>query len=149
MLASSGHAYLGAALVFGLLAALVTVAGSVWLGYRRKPLRTGAVGLRLAIIQVSSYVLMELAERWIAGGSFDGFPLLLALGLVAQVAVALVAAAIIVLQARIGDQIRRLISETHKRVRRGLDRPCELRPVMQSQLLVLRPVRGPPQPHKI
>lgn len=146
VLAGSGHAYLGSAVVFGLLAALTTLAGSIWLGYRYRPLRVIPVALRLAIIQVPSYFAMELAERWIAGGSFDRFALLLALGLVAQVAVAFVAAAIIVALAYTGKQIRELTTRAKKRIVTESRRSPESRPILQSELIGYAPIRGPPQP---
>lgn len=149
VLVNSGHAYLGAALVFALLAALITLVGSVWLGYRKRLLSFGGVAVRLAIMQTSSYLVMELAERWIAGGSFQAFPKLLALGLLAQVAVALLAATVVVLITRVGYQIRRSMSARKRRVPDELGRPSEIRPTIRSKLLDIRAARGPPQPHTI
>jgi hypothetical protein len=64
----TGHGYLREAFVVAATAAVLGLAGSVIVGYRRRAIiEWRSFALRLASVQVAGFVLLEVAERIAAG----------------------------------------------------------------------------------
>lgn len=119
ILIETGHGYLPLGARIAVMLAVVAAAVSVTSGYRRararmdrRPGFTG-VALRLSLLQVLGFVCLEFLERVAAGVPFHHFLLpVLAVGLVAQVAVAAIGAGLLVLLERAGERAALLVAAT-------------------------------------
>lgn len=148
-LAATGHGYLPTALrvavAMGLLGAVAAVLG----GTRRATGRGGSLALlptavRLIGIQTGAFVLLEVAERLVAGAPLADLWPLLGVGLLVQVLVAALLAPLLVGLERVGELlvfIRRSAGPrpTHRLPTRSTERmpPVEARPWSE---------RAPPAP---
>ena len=102
LLASTGHGYWAVAIAAGVGLFVAALAGVVWAGLRTsEPASPGDVfrrfAARLALLQVVGFVLLEGAERVAVDGSLAELwtTPVLGIGIVAQVLVALVGAALV------------------------------------------------------
>jgi hypothetical protein len=156
LLASTGHAYWGAAVGVGVMGALWAVAAQIIRGIRLatssadREVARGSFATRLALLQVVGFVVTEVIERVAAGEPISMTALLehdtLLLGIVVQLAVALTLGRII-----------EWVGETTRRVAEWLSgRPVlpSVQPVRWSASDVGFPateppraggIRGPPQ----
>ena len=152
ILIETGHGYLPAAA--RIAAMLVVVAGAALLARGYEHARSGgwelpsrhATATRLAIMQVSAFVGLEFLERIVSGVPMHHFLLpVLAVGAVAQIAIAFAGAALIEALYRVGRRLARLgapasaVAEPHSGRREGSDpfvRLLDGRPT---------PIRGPPE----
>jgi hypothetical protein len=155
VLIQTGHGYFGEAGVLAFAAAVIAVLAVASLGYRRGRDRTAeppAMGLaamarRLAALQVGGFLLMEVTERLAAGASTSHLvdPYVVT-GIVIQVVVAALAAAVLVLTESAAEIVGRILGErpVTRTARSGL------RSIPRSLGLVVRTVarpgvvRGPP-----
>jgi hypothetical protein len=119
LLRRTGHAYLGIANDLALVAALTGLA-AMFVGQLVASTRGDRDGnlttRRIVSFQVSAFVLMEVLERLTTGAPLGGLIRVLPVGIVAQAAVALLAAVVI-----------RLLLRTADRVAETLGRPAVLR----------------------
>ena len=108
LLASTGHGYWAVAIAAGVGVFVAGLAGLVWDGLRASvPAPMGDVfrrfSLRLAILQITGFVVLEAAERLAAGGSVADLwaTSVLGIGIMAQVLVALIGAAVVATLSRV------------------------------------------------
>jgi hypothetical protein len=158
VLAGSGHAYwsaaIAAAIVLGLASLGATLAGSFRAGLRpggraaAEPL--GRLAGRLALLQVTIYLLQELIERAAAGvplgGPVDGR--LLLIGIAVQLLVAVVVALGLAWAGRVAEVAGRALRR--RRLRRPDPRPARLGPTGRARPAILLAAgmggRAPPGP---
>jgi hypothetical protein len=117
LLARTGHAYLPTIAHLALLAALAAIGGMFLRSVTRRddvtPSRWTTFG-RLATVQVSIFVFMELAERIVAGAPIAGVAThgLLFLGVAVQLLLAFAFAALVSLLRRAGAAIAELAASS-------------------------------------
>jgi hypothetical protein len=158
VLAGSGHAYwsaaIAAAIVLGLASLGATLAGNFSAGLRPggrtavEPL--GRRAGRLALLQVTIYLLQELIERAAAGVPLGGpvYGRLLLTGIAVQLLVAVVLALGLAWAGRVAQVAGRALRR--RRLRRPDPRPARLRPTGRVRPAILLAAgmggRAPPQP---
>ena len=105
VLRMTGHGYFSAAVVVATVAGIFGSAAAAAVGFRggrrAPPIRWRAAALRIALVQVGAFCVLEFAERAAAGGPVSLSPKLLAVGVAVQIAIAVVAAIVLVLIARV------------------------------------------------
>ena len=156
LLAGTGHGYrstFAAEIILGLLAVATFVARRFDRGLHRRRRPGGdepwaRVALRLCLLQVAIFVLQELLERVVAGsplGELIGDRLLF-VGILAQVAVAIGAATLLVLLGRAAEAVGRALGHGGERraFRVPVERPRAARPP-SSRPRGSRGIRGPPR----
>lgn len=145
LLAESGHGYLTTAAWGACVLGLVSLAVSVMDGYGRGGHALGAwpTFARLAIVQTTGFVALELLERLWAGASMETVGPLVAVGVLVQAATALLGTVVVLGARRLGS-----VMAGRERARR---RPVEHRWVPPAEswrpserLRGLEPVRAPP-----
>ena len=109
LLASTGHGYLPAANVLTLLAVLATL-GALFLGRLTRPWATPgwkALSTRVAALQIGAFLAMEVFERLSSGTPLSGLLHggLLPVGIVVQLPVAGIVAALVRLTLRASDAV--------------------------------------------
>jgi hypothetical protein len=154
-LAATGHGYLSLAGEIVTLIAAVAVA-SVFVGALLDagsgPRPGRALALRLSVLQVAAFCAMEVLERVAAGSPVGDLVRggILPIGVVANVAVALVGATVLRWLLRAADRVAEAIGA--RPATPALPRPALLLPVpdvrQHPSLLALAavPARGPPSP---
>jgi hypothetical protein len=153
LLARTGHSYLSKALIVALAATIVAGAAASVLGAARarRPgrghLSYRGVAVRLAALQLTGFLLLEVAERLFAG--IPGADLLgpvLILGLPLQALVAAAGALVLVLVARTAERVVRALARPGfpaEAPPTGPPAPVE-RPLPRTPLASPRIPRGPP-----
>jgi hypothetical protein len=156
VLAATGHGYFASAAVLAFVAGAIAMLSAAAIGYRVGRGRERVAGApsfritagRLAAVQVGGFVLLEATERLAAGVSpARGLDTTLVAGILIQVVVACLAAAVLALVHRAGEAVGSAIAaRPHPLLRPpvliplrhlGVVRPAERRPGL---------VRGPPEP---
>jgi hypothetical protein len=155
VLVQTGHGYFGEAAVLAFAAGVIAMLAVASLGYRRgrdRASEAGSIGLthvarRLAALQVAGFLLMEVTERLAAGAPLSHLvdPYVVT-GVLIQVVVAVLAAAILVGIQRTAEMVGRVLGRrpVTRSAGTGLRPiPRRLGPVVRA---VARPgvVRGPP-----
>jgi hypothetical protein len=149
LLRHTGHAYLGAASQLALVLALMAFAAMVMgeLNGAGGPTVAGLIR-RMVTFQVSAFVLMEATERIVGGVPLAGLLRsgILPLGVAAQVAVGLVAAATIRWLLRVADLVADVLARATTSPSRasGALRPRVAAFVVPDRHLSATGVRGPP-----
>jgi hypothetical protein len=153
LLASTGHSYLSKALIVASAAAIVAGATASLLGAARArtpgrgSLSYRSVALHLAGLQLSGFLLLEVAERLLAG--VQGPDLLspvLIVGLPLQAVVAAAGALVLVLVARTAEAVVRAFAAATfpAEVPSAAPSPPVERPLPRTPLASPRIIRGPP-----
>jgi hypothetical protein len=151
LLARTGHGYLPKVVILAMGAAVLAGIAAAILGAARARSRTGPLGvrgttLRLAVLQVAGYILLEVLERLLAGHPLGHLTAALLLGIPLQVLVAAVGGLVLSLVARAAQALARALG---RRPTRRLQ-PAPLRPFPVERALPHRPfpaprvIRGPP-----
>lgn len=152
LLAETGHGYLSKAVAVAVASAILTGVAAVVVGAARGRSRTGrpvglrSLGGRLAALQVSGFLGLEVLERLSSGapmGDLAG-PLLVA-GIPVQVAVASIAAVVLALINRTVAAVVRALTRPTSQARRRTRIPVS--PVVvppRAPAIHPSPVRGPP-----
>lgn len=154
LLLQTGHGYLPYAIVASAIMAVIAVLAAGRLGFLRgrggrgATLGTGPLAIRLAALQMTSFLVLELVERIAAGSGLEHLrgPLLW-FGLPLQVLAAVGAAVLLTVFNWAGQEVARVLAPLRapagsRRVRWMLPVPAS--PVLQDPFLRLRPARGPP-----
>jgi len=148
LLRRTGHAYLGIANDLALVAALTGLAALFvgQLAASTRGDRDGNLTRRIVAFQVSAFVLMEVIERLTTGAPLSGLARVLAVGIVAQAAVALLAAVVIGLLLRTAERVaaalgRPAVLRTRPILALGIPEPIA---VPLGRHLSAAGVRGPP-----
>jgi hypothetical protein len=155
LLLQTGHGYLPYAIVASAIMAVVAVLAAGRMGFLRGrgrdgvALRPGHLAVRLGVLQMASFVALELVERLVAGSGVEHLrgPLLW-LGLPLQALAAVVAAALLTLVQWLGREAARVLARRRPPAgsrRVTLVLPLPDGPVLQDPFLRLRRPRGPPQ----
>jgi hypothetical protein len=123
LLAHTGHAYLPSAARITLLLVLVSAATAAarvfWDRSDRSLPGFGALAARLALIQATAFVSLEVAERWMSGTGYEDLVRdhVLVIGVAAQVLVALLGAAFLRWLARVAVRAASLVIQPRARSR--------------------------------
>jgi hypothetical protein len=127
LLASTGHGYWAVAIAAGVGLFVAALAGVVWSGLRTpQPASAGNVfrrfASRLALLQVVGFVALEAVERVAVGGSLAELwtTPVVGLGIVAQVLVALVGAALVATLIRVVAAVASALRRVSARPARSL-----------------------------
>jgi hypothetical protein len=152
VLAETGHGYLPRLTEVAVAAAILAGLASARLGMLRAHGVTDGrwsvrfLSVRLSVLQVAGYVVLEVAERVLSDAPVAGVGAVLAVGIPVQAVVASVAAALIALLERAGQAVARALGTSappSSATTVGIRPPRRARPVGMLSW-VPRPIRGPP-----
>lgn len=155
VLRNTGHGYIGPAVVIAVVALLFGVIGSAAIGYargrrgERSAARWRHAALRIAGTQTVAFLLLETAERGVAGRRPVALDLmLLAVGILVQALVGCLAATVLTFVGRAGELVGRALRpapllRAHRRVRVSFDIA-----VPRLQFAGAHSARAPPAPSR-
>ena len=151
LLARTGHGYLPKVVVLAMGAAVLAGIAATLLGAARARSRAAPLGVRdtivrLAALQMTGYVLLEVLERLLAGHSLGHLGAALLLGIPLQILVAAVGGLVLAVVARVAQAVARALGRRPT----ARFRPVVLRPFPVGRALphrsfpAPRGIRGPP-----
>jgi hypothetical protein len=153
VLRTTGHGYLGPAIVIATVAFVFGLIGSAAVGFAHGRRHSRGIpswryaALRIAATQTGGFVMLEFAERVVVGRRPVAFDVaLLCIGIVVQIVLACAAAAVLVLVGRAAHAVGRA-SRTPLPVRLQLYRSVFTAFDVRAPRLLFagaQPVRGPP-----
>ncbi|MGH2556622.1 MAG: hypothetical protein ACRDHO_13015 [Actinomycetota bacterium] len=152
VLAETGHGYMGLAIWLAVASAIMAGVTSIALGLRRgagragEPLAFGSLAWRLVALQPAGFLVLELVERMAAGVPAHHYlDPIIAVGVLLQAIVALIGAAILVVLARGGELLGKVLSRNERFERTGSGFGPRLEVSLLGRRLSLPgPIRAPP-----
>jgi hypothetical protein len=123
LLSATGHGYLTRLAGLATASALLAIAASAVVGFRRGADAAapgfGWTAVRLIVLQVIGFGCLEVLERLLSGSSVGGAAAVMAIGVPVQALVAVAGAAVLTMTERVGQAVAEAI--------RALPRPSPLR----------------------